>query len=92
LQFLPEIAETEVGFLLDRPFWGRGYATEAAIASLRFGFEKAALPYMVALVHPLNLASVRAIEKCGMDFVDNLALWGIELKRYRIDRFSISNS
>ena len=40
LQFLPELNETEVGFLLDRPFWGKGYATEAALASLNFGFEQ----------------------------------------------------
>ena len=40
LQYLPETGETEVGFLLDRPFWGKGYATEAARASLQFGFER----------------------------------------------------
>jgi RimJ/RimL family protein N-acetyltransferase len=33
LQYLPELEETEVGFLLDRLYWGKGYATEAAQAS-----------------------------------------------------------
>jgi len=38
LQYVPELDETEVGFLLDRPAWGKGYATEAAKASVHFGF------------------------------------------------------
>lgn len=84
LQFLPELDETEVGFLLDRRFWGKGLATEAARASLRFGFEQRKLDHMVALVHPENTASRRVIDKCGMRYQDTLFLWGIELMRYQI--------
>lgn len=86
LQYLPELEETEVGFLLDRPFWGRGYATESALASLRFGFEHFDLDHIIALVHPANLASRRVIEKCGMAYVDRLSLWGMELMRHRIEK------
>ena len=88
LQYVPELRETEVGFLLDRPSWGKGYATEAALASLRFGFENTSLEHIIALVHPGNQASIRVIEKCGMSFVDSLHLWGIELRRYQLERFS----
>lgn len=83
LQYLPELDETEVGFLLDKPFWGKGYATEAALASIQFGFEHFDLDHIIALVHPENIASRRVIEKCGMKYVDTLPLWGIELMRYR---------
>jgi [ribosomal protein S5]-alanine N-acetyltransferase len=86
LQYLPELDETEVGFLLDRSFWGKGFATDAALASLRFGFENFELSHIIALVHPENRASRRVIEKCGMAYVDSLALWGIELMRYRVDK------
>ncbi len=86
LQYLPELDETEVGFLLDRPFWGKGYATEAALASLHFGFENIQLDHIIALVHPDNLASRRVIQKCGMKYVDTLPLWGIELMRHRVDK------
>jgi RimJ/RimL family protein N-acetyltransferase len=82
LQYLPELEETEVGFLLDRPFWGRGYATEAALAALNFGFERFNLDHIIALVHPENLASRRVIEKCGMELHEKLSLWGMELMRY----------
>ena len=85
LQFLPELNETEVGFLLDRPFWGKGYATEVALASLGFGFKSFNFDHVIALVHPDNLASRRVIEKCGMTYVETLPIWGIELRRYRVD-------
>ena len=86
LQYLLELDETEVGFLLDQPFWGRGYATEAALASLQFGFEHFSLDHMIALVHPDNLASQRVIEKCGMTYMETISLWGMELMRFRIER------
>jgi len=86
LQFLPDTGETEVGFLLDRPFWGRGYATEVALASLRYGFEKFHFPEIIGLVHPENLASQRVIDKCRMTWVDRKEYFGIELLRYRLTR------
>ena len=85
LQYLPELDETEVGFLLDRAFWGKGYATEAAQASIKFGFDRFELDHIIALVHPDNLASWRVIEKCGMTYIETLSLWGIELNRFRVD-------
>ena len=92
LQFVPELEETEVGFLLGRNFWRRGYATEAAAASLHFGFEYFSLNHIIALVHPKNNASIRVIEKCGMAYQDTLLLWGIELRRYRIDIIQWGNN
>lgn len=88
LQYLPELGETEVGFLLDRPFWGKGYATEAAHASLQFGFVQINLDHIIALVHAENLPSMRVVDKCGMVFQDTISIWGIELRRYWIDDFS----
>jgi ribosomal-protein-alanine N-acetyltransferase len=89
LQFLPELNETEVGYLLDKPFWGKGYATEAAHASLEFGFDQFAFARLIALVHPDNIASQRVLEKCGMTYVETIHLWGIDLKRFQIGRGQI---
>lgn len=82
LQYLPELNETEVGFLLDRPFWGKGFATAAGRASLSFGFEYFALDHIIALVHPENLASRRVIKKCGLTYQGTISLWGMALMRY----------
>ena len=86
LQYLPELDQTEVGFLLDRPFWGKGYATEAALASIQFGFEHFNLARIIALVHPDNIASRRVIEKCRMVLKGAIPLWGIELLRYQLEK------
>jgi ribosomal-protein-alanine N-acetyltransferase len=83
LQFLPELDETEVGYLLDQPFWGKGFATEAARASIQFGFERCAMEHVIALVHPDNGASRRVIEKCGMSYEETIHIWGIDLMRHR---------
>ena len=95
LEYLPEINETEVAYLLSRQVWGRGYATEAALAAVHYGFEQARLDVIVGLVHPENVGSVRVLEKCGLTFVDQLTLWGLEMSRYRLlkvdfDRLSAS--
>jgi RimJ/RimL family protein N-acetyltransferase len=84
LQYLPELNETEVGYLLDTPYWGKGFATEAARASIGFGFARCNLKHIIALVHPENLASRRVIEKCGMTYIETIHLWGIDLMRHRI--------
>ena len=84
LQYLPELGQIEVGFLLERAAWGHGYATEAARAALADGFVRLGLAEIIALVHPENAASRRVIEKCGLAYVDTLQLWGMELMRFRI--------
>lgn len=86
LQFLLELDETEVGYLMDKPYWGKGYATEAARLSLQFGFNHFALPRMVGLVHPENIASRRVLEKCGMTYEKTIPIWGINLMKYYIQR------
>jgi len=86
LEYLPELDETEVAFLLSKRVQGRGYATEAALASVRFGFKTVGLPKVIGLVHPENAASVRVLEKCGLSFVDKVVLWNLEMSRYSLQR------
>jgi len=58
--------EVELGYRLKVPFWGKGYATEAARAVLAYGFEEVGLVRIVAVAHPENVASQRVLEKIGM--------------------------
>ncbi|MGH6979902.1 MAG: GNAT family N-acetyltransferase [Stellaceae bacterium] len=55
----------EVAWTLGRPYWGQGYATEAAAASVRFGFAQLGLPRLVSLIDPRNRASQRVAERLG---------------------------
>jgi ribosomal-protein-alanine N-acetyltransferase len=86
LQYLPDTEEVEVDFILGRPFWGQGYATEAGQASLRYGFEELELQRIVGIAHVENHASQRVLEKLGMHLVERKPLWGIDCCLYRIDR------
>jgi RimJ/RimL family protein N-acetyltransferase len=56
----------EAAWRLARPYWGRGYATEAAKASLDYGFEKLGLEEIVAVTVPDNWRSRRVMERLGM--------------------------
>ncbi len=92
LQFLAETGETEVGYLLSRAYWGQGLATEAARASLRYGFERLKREVIIALVHPDNKASQRVIEKLAMTFLDKARYFGLDLYRYTLDASSWRSS
>ena len=56
---------TEVGWTLARPYWGQGYATEAARASLDYGFTTLSLPKLISLIDPENHASQGVATRLG---------------------------
>jgi [ribosomal protein S5]-alanine N-acetyltransferase len=56
----------ELGYWLGVPFWGKGYATEAAQAMLDYGFDTLNLNRIYASLFPENLASRRVLRKIGM--------------------------
>lgn len=58
----------EISYLIEREFWNRGYASEAASAALKLGYEKYNFQTLVAFIAPQNAASIRVAEKIGMRF------------------------
>jgi RimJ/RimL family protein N-acetyltransferase len=65
--FLPDVLPAvEVGWRLDRAWWGRGLATEAARASVAHGFGTLGLRSVVSIIDPRNARSMRVAEKLGM--------------------------
>ena len=84
LEFLPDTNETEVGYLLSGEFWGKGYATEAARASVEFGKKNIGLKEIIGLTDPLNIASQRVLEKCGLTFTRRQVYFGMEMFRFAI--------
>lgn len=57
---------TEVGWLLHRPYWGRGYATEAGAASCEAAFGRWHYPMVISLIRPVNVRSQRVAERVGL--------------------------
>jgi RimJ/RimL family protein N-acetyltransferase len=94
LIFLDETPEVEVGYGVARDYWGQGLMTEAARASLRYGFERAGLERIVAVAMPENTASRRIMEKLGMRYEKNVFHYGHDLVYYAIgrDEFQVDDS
>ncbi|MEM7145420.1 MAG: GNAT family N-acetyltransferase [Verrucomicrobiota bacterium] len=55
----------EVGFLVDRRYWGRGYATQAAGAVLSWVYSNSSISRVWATCDVENVASIRVLEKHG---------------------------
>lgn len=72
LHFDKGFAEWELSYGFRRDRWGRGYATEAARACVRHGFDELGLEKIVADVEPARLQSMRVLEKCGFTRVAEL--------------------
>jgi RimJ/RimL family protein N-acetyltransferase len=60
------VTELEVGYWIAPAFWGKGYATEAALALKDFAFNQLNMARIIALIYPDNLASCRVADKLGM--------------------------
>ncbi len=84
LEFLSDTNETEVGYLLGKAFWGKGYATEAAKESVKFGIEKIGLKEIIGLTDPENATSQNVLQKCGLAFTRRQVYFGVEMFRYAI--------
>ena len=82
----PGTHRIEVGFEIARPWWGRGLATEGAIAALRFGFEDHGLNQVISTTAHTNIAARRVMEKAGLTYRGALRWRDAEVVWYAADR------
>jgi RimJ/RimL family protein N-acetyltransferase len=68
LKYLPEMDEVDIGYRFVRRCWGRGIATEAGEAVMNFGWGTLGLKRIIGLVLEGNRASIRVLEKLGLQF------------------------
>ncbi|WP_020539458.1 GNAT family N-acetyltransferase [Lewinella cohaerens] len=76
LKYHPKSGDVDLGFRFHRKFWGRGYATEAATACLQYGFTTLNIPCVIGRAQTENVASIRVLEKIGMQFVETFDFEG----------------
>jgi ribosomal-protein-alanine N-acetyltransferase len=86
LKYLENTLEVQIGYLLLKRYWGKGLATEAALASLKYGFEVMKLPKIVAVAKPENIASRRVMEKVGMKYEKDAYYYNNNVVYYSISR------
>jgi RimJ/RimL family protein N-acetyltransferase len=77
LKYVPEIADTELGYRFFPEFWGMGLATEAGRASIDFARSDLGLKRLVAMVHPDNVASASVLAKLGFAVEKQLRYSGL---------------
>jgi RimJ/RimL family protein N-acetyltransferase len=78
--------KVEVGWELHQAWWGRGLATEGALATLRFGFQEHSLWRIISTTVPSNHASRRVMEKIGLTYQGTHVISNTEIAWYAIDR------
>lgn len=69
LKYRKELDETDLGYRLQKKYWGRGYATESAGACIEYGFEMLALQRIVGRAHVENASSLSVLKKIGMTYL-----------------------
>jgi len=89
LKYRAELNEIDLGFRFKKDFWGKGFATEAAYASIKYGFNKLNLQRIVGKAEIDNIGSWRVLEKCGMTYVRDEEVDGYPVKTYEIYRPSV---
>lgn len=86
----PNHARAEIGYVLARPYWGLGYMTEAVRAVISYGFHAMLLNRIQATCMLDNTASARVMEKVGMQYEGILREYAyirekyVDLKLYAI--------
>jgi RimJ/RimL family protein N-acetyltransferase len=86
LMFLEDTTEIELAYGLAKSAWGKGFATEAALASLKYGFEELKMERIVAVVNPQNVSSQRVLEKLGMKYTKDARHYDADLMYYEISK------
>ena len=77
----------DLGYRLIKRHWGNGFATEAAFASLDYGFNKLALQEIYADANIENEGSINILKKVGLRFVETFEKEGVINNWYQIKRY-----
>lgn len=77
--------EVEFGYLLLKEYWGQGYATEASKAILAWGMQHIPTDHIVGFAPLHHPASLRVLEKCGMQYFKMDTYQNIQCAFYKIE-------
>ena len=84
LKYRLEQDEVDLGYRFKKAYWGQGFATEAAEACIKYGFEQIGLHRIVGRAEPGNIGSIKVLEKCGMKYIGEELVDGHTAKTYDI--------
>lgn len=79
LQYLPEFELAEVLYAFDEPYWGEGYASESAMASVAYGIGALRMDKVMGMAFADNVPSQRVLIKSGLEYKKPVTYHGDEL-------------
>jgi ribosomal-protein-alanine N-acetyltransferase len=79
------VDEFEVGYMIHRPYWRMGLATEAALAIRDYAFQERGLRRVVSLIRPDNIPSQGVARKMGMVVVGTCQHAGMEHQIFAVE-------
>ncbi|WP_037328905.1 GNAT family N-acetyltransferase [Sediminibacillus sp. JSM 1682029] len=77
--------QMEIGYLFVRKHWGKGYATEAAMACKEFGFDHLKCEKLISLIDPDNHPSIKVARRIGMEYIKNITKWNKTIAIYCVE-------
>jgi len=86
LKYRPELDEIDLGYRLKKSAWGKGFALEAAQHTLDHGFNQLHLKTITGCAHIENTASLKILEKIGMQFIKEVIIDNCPVKAYSISK------
>lgn len=81
----------DLGYRLIKKYWGQGIATETAIASLEFAFDKLNAIEVYGMADCENIDSNKILKKVGLKFMETFDFEGIKHNWYKIERAEFEN-
>ena len=76
----------DIGYRLIKRYWGKGYATESALAALSYGFNELKLTEIYGMADVDNLGSNNILKKIGLNFIETFDYDGVMHNWYKIER------
>ncbi len=86
LKYIPRTPDIEVGYRFVHDAWGHGYATECALAMVRYGFVTLTLDRIIGVTDPGNLASQHVLQKAGLASRGWGRYYGLRLRVFANER------
>ena len=85
-QHVDQAFEDEIGYLLAVPYWGRGFATEAAAATRDYAFHSGERKRVISLIRPENLPSQSVATRVGLRVARRTTFGGLEHLVFSLER------
>ncbi|MEH6413956.1 GNAT family N-acetyltransferase [Pseudomonas sp. CGJS7] len=83
------LPDPDLGYAFLPRHWSRGYAVEAGAAALDYGLKTLALPRVLAITNPDNLASIKVLSRLGLGFQRMIRIGDNDLRLFSTDTAAI---